>query len=103
MEGSRAALAGCNLFRVEERRKILFQPGDKSAACGNPAEIERLVYIFFLIPFKIGDGERNKLVHECSAFLFLNCLRQKYRAISTQAQARDERSTTAVCGSGPRS
>ena len=37
--------------------------GDVRAAGGDPPLIQRVIYIFFLIPLKIGDRKRNKPIH----------------------------------------
>ena len=63
MEGGGSALAGRRVFNAQKSGHCPLQLCDVCAAGGDPSLIQCVIYIFFFIPLKIGDRQRNKPIH----------------------------------------
>ena len=55
VQGGCAALAGRDVIGVEELRELLLQLGDVGASGGDPALVDRVIYVFSLVSLEIGD------------------------------------------------
>ena len=68
VKGGCAALAGRDVPGLQELGELLLKLCNIGASGGDPALVDRVIYVFSLIALKVGDGERNKFAHFVPSF-----------------------------------